>query len=82
MTPRVIVFWLPSHFASAELSDSHYIELFKNCLSYVIELNHFVSIRFLSRVHLQKYVLWYTGFICQNYIDLKKKLKGITFYLT
>ena len=57
--------------ASMELNDSHYIEWDKHYLSYVIALDDYVSIRSLSRIHIQSFVLWYASFMCQNYIEFK-----------
>ena len=42
----------------------------------MIELDDYVSIRFLYRIHLQRYVLWCNSFICQNYIEIKKNAKN------
>ena len=58
--------------ALTELNGSHYIWLDKHYLSYVIELDYYVSIHSLSRIHLQRYVLLYNSFICQNYIEFKR----------
>ena len=66
--------------ALTELNDSHYIEWDKRYFCYVIELDDYVSIRFLSRIHLQRYVSWYNSFIWQNYIEFKK-LQTVIYYL-
>ena len=63
--------------ALTELNDSHYIEWDKYYMSYVIELDDYVSIRLLSRIHLG--VFSYNSFICQNSIEFKP-LQIITYW--
>ena len=58
--------------ASTELNDSHYIEWNKYYLGNVIELDDYVYIWFLSRIHPQMYVSWYNSFICHKCIEFKK----------
>ena len=55
--------------ASTGLNDSHNIEWNKHYLGYVIELDDYASIWFLSHIHPQMYVLWYNWFIYQNCIE-------------
>ena len=41
-------------------------------MGYVIELDDYVSIWFLSRIHPQMYILWYNSFIVRIILSLKK----------
>ena len=52
-----------------ELNVIHYIQWNKHYLGCVIELDEYVSIWLLSRIHPQRYVLWYNSFMRQNYIE-------------
>ena len=60
---------------STELNDSHFIEWDKHYLSYVIDLDDYVSIRFLSRISSKIMFYDITDLYVRIILSLKKNCR-------